>query len=301
MIEIINLNKEINSKEILKNITLNIKKGEIFGIVGSNGCGKTTLLNHIIGIYKPDSGHLKLDGQEFDLSNNFRSKFYYIQDYIYFPAKKTLKDEIKNDSILYPNFSFEKYNQLIEYFKFNDNVNLGTLSKGQKKIAAFIMAVSANPEIYVLDELIDGLDIIIKKKIWNIIFNEILETNATFIISSHDLGELNNTCNSVAFLHEGRVVVENELEVEKEKTRRIQFSTTTPFEEEDNKEYIIHSKKTYGSVTNIVISGNFNTFEQYLHNNYEVVLYEVFQVSLEDLFITELGGVGYEYEDTFIK
>jgi ABC-2 type transport system ATP-binding protein len=223
MLTINNLSKKFGDFQVLKNININAEKGRIYGLVGSNGCGKTTILKHIMKVYKQDEGHISFNGEEVVEGSDIIKEFYFVQDTLYFPYQYTLNKLFHYEKLMY-NMSEEKFEYLLKYFDIDKNKVLNKMSKGQKKQAAFVLSIAAQPRLLLLDEIVDGLDAVIKRKFWDVLIKEIIDNDMTVIISSHDLKELDNICDRVGIMHEGRILREENLEKMKEDIKRVQFA-----------------------------------------------------------------------------
>lgn len=297
MIKIEGLNKWFRDFNVLKDINITANTGEIYGLVGSNGCGKTTLLKHIMQIFKADSGKVIYKEEEINEKSTDLDKFYYIQDDLYFPYGYNLDMLFKYENKLYPDMSSEKYEKLLKFFNINRKAKLSTLSKGQKKQAAFIIAVSANPEALLLDEVVDGLDAVVKRKFWNVLINEVMERNITVIISSHDLKEIDNICDKVGIMHEGRIIKEEKMDTLKSEIKRVQFAIDEEFEIINSEDYEIIKVQKIGSVYFGIIKGSVDIFRKDLNEKYNLLIFDELSMDLEEIFITELGGAGYGKEE----
>lgn len=296
MIKIENLNKKFGELQVLKDIKLHAEKGQIYGLVGSNGCGKTTLLKHIMMIYRQDEGNIYFDGKEVKEENNIIKDFYYVQDNLFFPYQYTLKKLFSYEKLMYENISENKFNELVKIFNFDINKNLNKLSKGQRKQAAFILAISVQPKVLLLDEIVDGLDAVIKRKFWDVLIQEVMDNEMTVIISSHDLKELDNICDKVGIMHEGKVLKEENLEKMKEEIKRVQFAVEGEFDLSKFNEFNIIKSVKIGSINMCTLTGNVDEFKSKLEKEYKVLLFDKLSMSLEEIFITELGGAGYGTE-----
>jgi len=296
MIKIINLKKTFEKQDVLKGIDIHVQKGKIYGLVGSNGCGKTTVFKHIMGLYKADEGQILYDNSYIE-NKDYLNKVYYVQDDLYFPPSYSLDDLYNYEKLLYTTMSEEKFKNLKKFFKLDGSKKLRTLSKGQKKQAAFILAISAMTETLILDEIVDGLDAVIRKMFWKVLMTEVLDRELTVLISSHALTELDNICDTVGILHDGHIVREAEIDQLKEETMRVQFALRSPFVDRPNDDYQIVKTSLIGKVYFVVIKGDIEAFKQYLHSSFEVLIYEELNMNLEEIFVTELGGLGYGTED----
>ena len=295
MLTINNLSKKFGDFQVLKNININAEKGRIYGLVGSNGCGKTTILKHIMKVYKQDEGHISFNGEEVVEGSDIIKEFYFVQDTLYFPYQYTLNKLFHYEKLMY-NMSEEKFEYLLKYFDIDKNKVLNKMSKGQKKQAAFVLSIAAQPRLLLLDEIVDGLDAVIKRKFWDVLIKEIIDNNMTVVISSHDLKELDNICDRVGIMHEGRILREENLEKMKEDIKRVQFAVEGEFDPDKLKEFNVLQVVKIGSVFITTLTGNIDELKKYLESKYTLLLFDKLSMSLEEIFITELGGVGYGKE-----
>lgn len=297
MLKIENLSKKFDTTEALKSVNINAEKGEIYGLVGTNGSGKTTILKHVMKIYKQDSGKIFYDDLDINTTDEHKSEIYYIQDDLFFPYNYSLDDMFSYEKMLYPEMSTEKYKKLVEYFNIDNKKKLRSLSKGQKKQASFIIAVAACPKLLLLDEIVDGLDAVIRKKFWNVIMTEVMDKDTTIVISSHALRELDNICDKVGILHDGVIVREESINALKEETVRVQFALDEEYEDMASDEYEVMKVTKIGKVYFAVLKGDVDVYKEELHGKYNVLLFEKITMNLEEIFISELGGLGYEIEE----
>lgn len=295
MLKVENLSKRFGELQVLDKININAETGQIYGLVGSNGCGKTTLLKHIMNIYAQDEGGIYFDGKEVK-EGIMINDFYYVQDSLFFPHQYTLSKLFAYEKILYKNMSLEKFEELVEFFNLDKNKILNKMSKGQKKQAAFVLAIAAQPKVLLLDEIVDGLDAVIKRKFWDILIKEVMENEMTVIISSHDLKELDNICDKVGIMHEGRILREENLEKMKDEIKRVQFALDGEFDPSKYKEFNIIKSVKIGSINICTLTGDVEKFKNKLEKDYNILVFDRLSMSLEEIFITELGGVGYGTE-----
>lgn len=297
MLRIKNLSKKFDDLEVLKSVNIHTEEGQIYGLVGTNGSGKTTILKHIMKIYEQDSGDIEYNGSNIKHDNDYFHDFYYVQDDLFFPYNYTLDDLFNYEKLIYPNMNEEKYNKLITFFKMDNQKKLRSLSKGQKKQAAFIIAMSTCPKVLLLDEVVDGLDAVVKKKFWNVIMSEVIDNQITVLISSHALKELDNICDKIGILHEGIIIKEESMEHLKKNVVKVQFAIDEEFEIMESESYTVLKSSKIGSVYFTVLKGDVFNFKDDLYNKYNVLLFDELSMNLEDIFITELGGLGYGTEE----
>lgn len=296
MLKVDNLNKKFGDFNALTNVNINAENGQVYGLVGSNGCGKTTLLKHIMTIYKQDEGNIFYDDIQVKEDSRILKDFYFVQDNLFFPYMYTLNKLFNYEKLMYANMSEDKFNELVKYFNMDKNKNLNKMSKGQRKQAAFILAISAQPKLLLLDEIVDGLDAVIKRKFWDVLIQEVMDNEMTVIISSHDLKELDNICDKVGIMHEGKILKEENLEKMKDEIKRVQFAVEGEFDTPKFTEFNLIKSVKIGSINICTLTGNADEFKEKLEKEYKVLLFDKLSMSLEEIFITELGGAGYGTE-----
>ncbi len=296
MLKVENLSKKFGGFQVLNNISIHAETSQIYGLVGSNGCGKTTLLKHIMMIFNQDDGSIFYDDIQVREDSEIIKEFYYVQDNLFFPYQYTLSKLFSYEKLMYKNMSEDKFSELVSYFNIDKNKNLNKMSKGQRKQAAFVMAISAQPKVLLLDEIVDGLDAVIKRKFWDVLIREVMDNEMTVIISSHDLKELDNICDKVGIMHEGRILKEENLEKMKDEIKRVQFAVEGEFDVSEFKEFSIIKYVKIGSINICTLTGNVDEFRNKLEERFNVLLFDKLSMSLEEIFITELGGAGYGTE-----
>ncbi|MFW2488929.1 ABC transporter ATP-binding protein [Clostridium chromiireducens] len=284
MIEVNNLSFEIEGKQILKNINLKIKEGKIFGIIGPNGVGKTTLLRCLTGIYSSPSGCVIYDEQEVYDNIEVKSKIGYVADENIMQTNFKVSDILKYYRYSYKDFNEEKFNELNRTFNIPLNKYIFQLSKGMKMRLSIVLAFSINAKYLILDEPTSGLDAILKNKLLKIFIDEVIENNTTIIISSHHLNELERICDDVAILDDGIITYENSVENMKNKIRKIQVAFNEPVYEEDLDLKGIFKINKVGRVFTIITDEYDQNFMKSLRK-FNPLFIEEIDLSLEDVFI----------------
>lgn len=284
MIEVNNLYFEIDGKEILKDINLKINKGKIFGIIGPNGVGKTTLLRCLTGIYNPTLGNVSYDGQIVYDNPAVKNKIGYVADENIIHSNFKVSEILKYYKYSYTDFDEEKFNELNKIFKIPINRFVFQLSKGMKMRLSIMLAFSIHADYLILDEPTSGLDAILKNKLLNIFVDEVFENNTTIIISSHHLGELERICDDVAIFDEGVVSYENSVENMKSKIKKVQVAFDKPVYEEDLNLKGIFKISKVGRVFTIITDEYDEEFIDNL-NKFKPLFIEEIDLSLEDIFI----------------
>lgn len=287
MVEIKNVSLSIDNKEILHNIDLTIEKGKIYGLIGPNGVGKTSLIKCLTGIYKPSTGEVLYDGESVYNSPKVKMKLSYVADENNFFSSFTVKDILKYYKLAYENFNEDKFHEINKIFKIPLRKHFYQLSKGMKMRVALLVAFASETEYIVLDEPTSGLDPILKNKVLKLLIKEVANRNVTIIISSHHLSELERICDDVAILDGGKVSYENTLEDMKKKIKKLQVAFDAPIYEEDLNIDGIFKMSRVGRVFTIITD---NYGEELLKKiqRFKPLFIEEIDLNLEDIFIYKI-------------
>ncbi|MBS6444951.1 MAG: ABC transporter ATP-binding protein [Ruminococcus sp.] len=301
MIEISNTSKNFDSFKVLDNINLTIPKGVAFGLLGSNGAGKSTILRLLCGIYKADSGSVTIDGQPIFNNPSIKEKVFFINDETIQFANFTLK-ELKNFyKGFYPNFSEELFEKLRQTINLPLNKKTNAFSKGMKRQAIVIIALACQTEYLLLDEAFDGLDPTMRIIVKRMLVDAMLDRKLTTIISSHNLKEINEVCDSVALLHQGKIVFSRDLDSVKSNIHKVQVvfpqinqSLPQSYTQKDFPDLdILHFEQNH-SVYHIIIRGGEDEIKEKFKAKNPLVL-DIIPLSLEEIFIYEMEVLGYDF------
>lgn len=296
MIQANHITKTFDGFKALDDATLHVKKGSVYGLVGPNGAGKSTIIRHLTGIYRPDAGEVLIDGVPVLDNPVAKAKFAYIPDDFFYYLQATTKDMKMFYQGLYPNFNSQLFDQLQEYFPtINVNRTIRHLSKGMQKQVAFWLSVCTMPEILILDEPVDGLDPVMRRQIWSIVLSEVADKETTVLVSSHNLRELEDVCDHVGIMHQGKVMIERSLSELQGSICKLQVAFA-----EDNvalpvQMNVLHKIQT-GRVQTLIVRGEAEVAKQMLAS-LQPLLIDVLPLSLEEIFIYEMGGVNYDVKD----
>lgn len=295
MIKVNNVVKRFGDFTALDGVSISVNKGSVYGLVGPNGAGKTTIIKNLIGVYRPDSGEIKIDGSDVYENTDIKSRMIYVSDDLYFFHGYSIKDMAGFYKGIYPRWSDERFNLMAEVFKIDINRGVRRLSKGMQKQVAFWLGLSANPDIMILDEPVDGLDPVMRKNVWNLMLADVAEHEMTVLVSSHNLRELEDVCDHVGIMNGGKIAIEKALDEVKGNIHKVQtaFKNGLPQELKASLEILKHEKS--GSVDMLILRGGYDEIEARI-KAYSPLILDVVPLSLEEIFIYEMGGMGYELE-----
>ena len=283
----------------LDKLTCTIPDGCIYGLVGSNGAGKSTFLRLLSGVYKPAEGRIAFDGKPVYENPEVKKDILYIPDDLYFLPQSNMNKMAKFYKAIYPSFSFERFRNLTETFRLNPAANLNTFSKGMRRQAATILGLSVLPRYLFFDETFDGLDPVMRNLVKTVIYNDVMERKTTTIITSHSLRELEDTCDQLAMLHKGGIIFESDVQNLKTSLFKVQIVFGEPFGREKFAGIDIVNYSQKGSVANIIVRGDRDETTARL-SDMSPLLMEILPLSLEEVFIYEMEALGYAFKDVLM-
>ncbi len=293
MINVDKVTKQFGDFLAIDEMSLNIQSGSAYGLLGSNGAGKSTLLRILAGIYRQDSGTVMIDGSPVYDNVKVKQRVFYVSDDVEQYANMTPKDMKKMYEIFYPTFSSEKFDKLMAVIDLPKNKRMSTFSKGMKRQAAVICGLAASTDILLLDEAFDGLDPTMRINVRKMLFDAMSENNSTVVISSHNLTEIEELCDSVGLVHKGKVIFDRELDTVKGNLHKIQASFNTVMTAEDFPELEILSANTIGSVQSFIVKGNSEEACRIMSDK-GAKFCDVIPLTLNEIFIYEMEGQGYD-------
>jgi len=296
VIKIQGISKNFQDIEALQNVNLTVNQGSIFGLIGSNGAGKTTLLKILAGIYRQNSGEVRINEEPIFENNRIKARMVFIPDHPHFFSNYTIEDMAGFYRRVYPCWDQERWIKLSEVFGLDVRRRTGTLSKGQQRQIAFWLALSVVPDIMLLDEPLDGLDPVMRQKAKNLVFQEVAERRLTVVISSHNLRELEDFCDCVGILHHGKALLQKDLDDLKADLHKVQIAFSGEVAPALFQESQILRTEKRGSVLTLIMRGPSEEIVQRLQSYHPAIL-DILPLTLEEVFIYEMGENGYEIHD----
>ena len=294
MLEIKNLSKSFGISKVVNNVSFNISKGKILGMLGKNGAGKSTTFRMLLGILKPDEGEILYGGKKIDANildrvgylpevGSLIDSYTVYEQCMYYGKMKSMKDEDIKKNLF---DLLEKFG-VVEYA----NMKIKELSKGNKQKIQFIIAVLHDPELLILDEPFSGLDPVSFEYFKRIIL-ELKEKGKTIIFSSHIMSQVEMICEDVIIIDKGKIILDCNLEEIKQeysnKTLEItgkiiaevleKISVFGKIEKKANDEYIVSlaNKERIRDVFKLLY-------------NSEITKFSVLNISLNDIFLDKVG------------
>ena len=280
----------------LSALSCQIPKGCIYGMIGSNGAGKSTFLRLLSGVYRPDEGSIEIDGEPVWENPHAKGRIVYIPDELYFLPQSNIREMARLYRSLYPAFSMQRLHELTDAFHLDERANIQTFSKGMRRQAATVLALSSQPDYLFFDETFDGLDPVMRQMVKQIIYQDVLERQMTTIITSHSLQELEDTCDQLALLHRGGIVFESDVQDLKTSLFKVQIALDQPYGKEKFLGIDMLSYTQVGSVSGFIVRGDRGMVEQHLRGMSPLLL-DLLPLSLEEVFVHEMKALGYSVDD----
>ncbi len=293
MIKADNLTKRFQGVTAVDHIHAEIQDGTVFGLIGTNGAGKSTFLRMAAGILKPDEGTITLDGEAVFEDIRVKARCFYIPDEPYFLGNGTADDMKTFYQGIYPNFDTDRFGKLLKSFELDGRRKIQTFSKGMKKQLAVLLGICAGTDYLFCDETFDGLDPVMRQTVKSLFANDIEERNLTPVIASHNLRELEDICDHVGLLHRGGMLLSKDLDDMKMNIHKIQCVLPAGLDRTNLQDLDIMTTEQRGSLLTLTVRGQKEEIQARMQS-YHPVFFEMIPLSLEEIFISETEVAGYD-------
>ena len=293
MIEAVNLTKQFDRIMATDHINAQIREGCVFGLIGTNGSGKSTFLRLASGILKPDEGCVKIDGEEVFENVPAKSKIFYISDESYFFANSTPLEMMRFYRKLYPTFDAQRFEELLNDFGLDGRRKIHTFSKGMKKQVSVILGLCAGTKYLFCDETFDGLDPVMRQAVKSLFAADMQDRGLTPVIASHNLRELEDICDHVGLLHRGGILLSRDLDDMKLGIHKIQCVLKPGMSEADLVMFDKVKCEQRGRLLTMIVRGTREETQERMAA-LEPVFFECIPLTLEEIFICETEVAGYD-------
>ena len=293
MIKADNLTKRFQGVTAVDHIHAEIQDGTVFGLIGTNGAGKSTFLRMAAGILKPDEGTITLDGESVFEDTRVKARCFYIPDEPYFLGNGTADDMKTFYQGIYPKFDTDRFGKLLKSFELDGRRKIQTFSKGMKKQLAVLLGICAGTDYLFCDETFDGLDPVMRQTVKSLFANDIEERHLTPVIASHNLRELEDICDHVGLLHRGGMLLSKDLDDMKMNIHKIQCVLPAGLDRTNLQDLDIMTAEQRGSLLTLTVRGQKEEIQARMQS-YHPVFFEMIPLSLEEIFISETEVAGYD-------
>ena len=290
MLNMQSVTKKFGDFTALDKLSMCVPQGAVYGLVGPNGAGKSTAIRLLTGIYRPDSGSITFEGTPIYENPAIKERICSIGDEIfYFPAA-SMEDMRKFYRGIYPRFNDELFDRLYDVFQLPKKGSIRRFSKGMQKQAAFHLSLCTRPDVLVLDEPVDGLDPVMRRQVWSLILSDVAQYGTTVLISSHNLRELEDICDHVGIMDHGHMLLQRSLADMQGQTHKLQLVGDVP------KQLRILHEADSGRLKTLIVRGDADEIAASIAAT-QPAYFDILPLSLEEIFIYELGGVNYEVKN----
>jgi ABC-2 type transport system ATP-binding protein len=298
LIKVNNLIKSFNGLRALDGVNMHVEKGHVYGLVGPNGAGKSTLIRHLTGVYRQDFGEVLIDGEPIYENRTKKAEIACIPDEPFYFLQADTMEMMHYYKGIFPSFDTTTFYRLQEFFPNIDmKCNIHRLSKGMQKQVAFWLSISCHPKLIILDEPLDGLDPVMRRQIWTILMAEVTEKKTTVLVTSHNLRELEDVCDHVGIMNEGKIMLERSLLELHDNISKLQVACRAGMPKLPKEFEILHMSNI-GRVYTLIVKGNHREAAAAIRAEVEpAAVVDILPLSLEEIFIYEMGGLGYEVKD----
>ena len=297
MIELKNVDKTLGGVHAVDHVSGTIREGMVFGLIGSNGAGKSTLLRMISGVIRPDDGTVLCDGAPVFENPEAKAQICFLPDTPYFFPNADIRQMRDYYAMIYPAFNRKQFDALADRFRLDPKRSIHAFSKGMKKQVAILLGLCAGTKYLLCDETFDGLDPVVRQAVKSLIAAELTERDFTPVISSHNLRELEDICDSIGLLHEGRLLLTRDLDDAKNNICKLQCVIPDSRREQEliSSLRILKMERT-GSLLTLTVRGERTEALQRAQAQ-EPLFVEALPLTLEEIFISETEVAGYDIKD----
>lgn len=283
IIEIKKLKKYYGKTRGVEDVSLNIKKGEIYGFIGPNGAGKSTTIRTIMGLINKTSGEIYIKGKKLDKNDiEIKKMIGYLPSEINLYDDMTVRDVFNFHESFYDKDLSKRRKELVKLLKLDEKKKIEDLSLGNLKKVGIVLALMHEPEILILDEATSGLDPIMQNIFYEIILEE-KKKGTTILYSSHILSEVSKICDSIGFIKEGKIIKEDTVENIKRDSftyLTIESNDIESIKKDLNLKIIAENNNEAKFINNLTVEELLTKI-----SNYEISRLLIEEVTLEDLFI----------------
>ena len=297
MIELKCLDKTFRHIHAVDHVTAAVQDGMVFGLVGSNGAGKSTLMRMVSGVLKPDSGEVLIDGVPVYGNSAARAGVCFLSDSPWFFPNADAVRMREYYAMCYPGFDRKMFDSLIKKFALEPHRKISTFSKGMKKQLSLLLGLCSQTRYLLCDETFDGLDPVVRQAVKSLFASEMMNRDFTPVISSHNLRELEDICDSVGLLHRGKILFTKDLDQIKCSVCKLQCVIGDHAREQEliRSLHILKMERS-GSLLTLTVRGERGEVLKKAEDR-DPLFAEVLPLTLEEIFISETEVAGYDVKD----
>ena len=291
-----NLGKKFRNKTVIRQMNCAIKEGSIYGLVGANGAGKSTFLRMLAGVFQPSEGKAEINGEAVFDNAKIKKEIVFIPDELYFFPNYNFRMMADYYASLYEHFDRHRFQMLCDHFKLDTEARIQNFSKGMKRQGALILALSTRAHYFFFDETFDGLDPVMRSLVKSVLSEDVAQRSSTVLLTSHNLRELEDLCDHMGLLVEGRIMFESDIDSLKTEMFKVQIALPDKtFDRDEFRQLKVLYYKKSGSIATMIVKGDRELVTDVLRSKQPIIL-DLLPLSLEEVFIYEMEGYGYEFD-----
>jgi ABC-2 type transport system ATP-binding protein len=280
-----NLSKSFGKKKVLENFNLNIEKGTVYGLLGINGEGKTTLIRMIMGVIPPDKGEIFFKNKKISFrDDSYKREIGFIAEESIFYSWMPIKELLSFNASFYPKWNTRKANAYLEKFSLDPKTKIRYLSRGMKLKLGLIVTLASEPEFLILDDPTSGLDVPTRHDFLKEIIKELSEAGTTILFSTHIVHEIEGIIDNLGILRFGSLILDEDFHDLKKSVKRVLLTSEESLEEKIKIDGII-TKKTNGNQSELVVYPWTEEKKQVIENLKPTSM-EIKPLNLEEIFIS---------------
>lgn len=239
-----NLSKSFGRKKVLQDFAMSVKKGKVYGFLGKNGEGKTTLIRTIMGVIPPDRGAIFYKDKKITFSDtSYKKEIGYIPEESIFFSWMTIKELLNFNASFCPAWDAKEAERYSERFSLDRKTRIKNLSRGMKLKLGLVVALASRPEFLILDDPTSGLDVPTRQDFLRNIIEEILGRGTTILFSTHLVHELEGIIDHLSILHERHLVLDDDFERVKKSVKRVSLTFDKSFPDKIDMEGVLKEQK----------------------------------------------------------
>ncbi|MDR2162520.1 MAG: ABC transporter ATP-binding protein [Clostridiales Family XIII bacterium] len=295
MIKVSGLVKDFDGFRALDGVDMDVPGGSIYGLVGTNGAGKTTILKLLAGVLSADGGKAEIFGMPVGDNIRVKDRIAFIPDDLGYYSAYSMNEAERLLRGLYSRWDAETFGGIASAFGLDRGQKLSRFSKGMRKQAVFAMALATEPDCLLLDEPIDGLDPVARRKVWEHIVGASADRGMTTLVSSHNLREMEGFCDRIGIIDHGAMKLERELDDMTSGIHKLQVSfgaerdaAKGAYDELDTRASV-RKISSVGSVDYLIVKGERDELLRWRDEKRPLV-FDMVPMTLEEVFVYELGG-----------
>ena len=293
MITAENATKRFGNVTAVDHVCAEVRDGSVYGLIGSNGAGKSTFLRMLSGILSPDEGTVRIDDADIFENIALKERFFFISDEQFFFPNSTPQEMKNYYKRFYRRFDEERYHKLMDGFGLDEKRKLRTFSKGMKKQVSVICGLCAGTDYLFCDETFDGLDPVVRQTVKSLFAEDVDSRGLTPVIASHNLRELEDICDHVGLLHRGGILFSRDLDDMKLGLHKVQLILREQPAGDPFAGIEVLKREQRGSLYTITARGTREQLEERMAV-LQPAFYEMLPLTLEEIFISETEVAGYD-------